>query len=71
MIRDFAEGIKYDIHKYNKEAPRRHKEETWWYRERERAKERFDQRYIHMSFSISPSSRRRKRRCRTLGQTRW
>ena len=54
MIRDFAEGIQYDIHKYNKEAPQRHKEETWWYRERGRAKERFDQRYIHMKFLDQP-----------------
>ena len=54
MIRDFAEGIQYDIHKYNKEAPQRHKEESWWYRERDRAKEKFDRRYVHLKFLEEP-----------------
>ena len=54
MIRDFAQGIRYDIHSYYRGGFERSERENWWYVNKKRAKEKFDERYVQMAFLEHP-----------------
>lgn len=54
MVRDFAQGICYDIHKYFRAEFDRSEKADWFYLNKERHRQKFDDRYIKMAFLETP-----------------